>query len=1472
MACSTTRVNVVNTLDDLTEDVFIFPMSCAQQRMWFLYQLAPSNPFYNVCTALRLTGKLDVAVLERSINEVVRRHEALRTTFMTSEEGQPLQVVLPSLPLTLPVIDLGNFPEDEREERAQRLAAKEFQRPFDLAHGPLLRPVVLRLSEEEHAFLPVMHHIIVDGWSIAVFMRELAALYNSFIAGKPALLPAPPIQYADFTLWQHERLQSGSLETQFAYWKRQLNDVSAKLGLPTDRPHPAIQTFRGARCSRVFPKKLREALKALSKQQGITLFVTLLAAFQTLLYRYTGQEDIVVGSPTANRNQVGLEGLVGFVGNILALRTDLSGNPTFRELLARVREVCAGAYTNQDLPFEKLVEELDPERDLSRTPFFQVLFALHSALMVDIELAGLDVNQFYFESGIVRFDLDVFLCEVAEGLRCLFVYNTDLFDAVTIDRMMGHFQNLLEGVAANPDQHLADLPILTKVEQHCLLIEWNDTHIDYPQNMCIHDLFEVQVERTPDAVAVVFKEQHLTYRELDQQANQLASYLQELGVGPEVLVGICMERSPEMLVSLLAVLKAGGAYVPIDPTYPRERLAFVLKDTDAAVLLVSQQMYERVPECRARVVSAEEWRCIAQTQGKLCGDVTPQNLAYVIYTSGSTGEPKGVAVQHCNASALIHWARDAFDRDLFAGTLASTSICFDLSVFELFVPLSCGGTVILAESALCLPALAAANVVTLVNTVPSAVRELVRADGVPASVRVVNLAGEVLQTELVGRIYERESVKEVYDLYGPSEDTTYSTFALREAEGRGTIGRPIANTRVYLLDARMNPVPVGVPGELYLGGAGVVRGYLDRPGLTAERFLPDKFGEETGARMYRTGDLGRYLSDGNIEFLGRMDHQVKVRGFRIELGEIEAALTGHPIVQEAVVVDREDVQGNKRLVACITLDLESESLQDQVRELQSDHIVDWQCLYDDTYELPGTQDLTFNITGWNSSYTGQPIPVKEMREWVDHTVARILALEPNRVLEIGCGTGLLLSRIAPHCEMYWGTDFSQTALKSVEQMREPIKELQHVHLSHRIADDFEGMEAEMFDGVILNSVVQYFPSIDYLLHVLEGAIRVTRPGGFVFLGDVRNLALMQAYHASVQLYQAADTLDAMELKERIRQRIAQEEELLIDPTFFVALKQRFPTICDTWIQLKRGQYHNELTCFRYDVVLHIGEKDAKRIKVPWQEWARQKPTVTDIRRLLVERKPDVWGVRYVPNTRVQAAVKVLELLDEAEGNGAKNSIEALSINDLEGLDPEDLWKLGEDLSYHTYICWSNPSTEGAYDVVFKRELNGKRDGIPLLEPTEVESWSAFGNNPLWGRLTRGAISLLQSHLEQKLPGYMVPGAFVLLDDLPLTPNGKIDRQALLTLDTSRAKSDKEFVAPRTVIEKTLAQIWEKVLGLESVGVYDNFFDLGGHSLLAAQVAFRVREAIQADVPLHMLFEVPEIASLARRIENDVLSE
>ena len=897
------------------------PLSFAQQRLWFVEQLESYSPFYNIPAAVRLKGQLNVEALEQSFNEIVCRHETLRTNFL-SVEGEASSVILEEKSIELSVIDVSFLPVHQQKAEVKKQATKEAQQPFDISNDHLLRVKLLRLGKQEHILLMTMHHIVSDGWSTGALVEELTKIYKAFCNGLPSPLEKLPLQYVDFAAWQRQWLQGEVLETQISYWLKQLGNAPKVLELPTDHRRPAIQTFRGANYSFKLSEELSTALNKLSQQQGTTLFMTLLAGFKILLWRYTAVEDIVVGSPIANRNRAELEGLIGFFVNTLVLRTNLGGNPSFEELLKRVREVALGAYAHQDLPFELLVEQLQPERDLSHSPLFQVMFILQNAPMSALELPDLTLTPLENYGSTSIFDLTLQMTETEEGLEGNLEYNTDLFEEDTIQRMVGHLQGLLEGIVRNPQQRLSELPLLNESEQYQLLQEWNDTTTDYPKDKCIHELFETQVKKTPDAIAVVFENQQLTYQELNAKTNQLAHHLRSLGVKPEVLVGICVERSLDMVIGLLAILKAGGAYIPLDPNYPKERLKFILEDTKAAVLLTKASLLESTVQDKTAIICLDE-DCeeIAQrSQENLPSQLNTDNLAYTIYTSGSTGKPKGVQIPHSALSNFLYSMKQAPGLTQEDTLLAVTTYSFDIAALELFLPIIVGARLVVANQEIVsdgigLSAKLIDSKATFMQATP-ATWQLLLAAGWDGNPRLKILCGgealpRYLANELLGRC------NSLWNMYGPTETTIWSAASQITTDSKVIpISHPIANTQLYILDKYNQLVPVGVAGELCIGGEGIARGYFHRADLSAEKFIPNPFSTQA-TRLYKTGDLARYLPSGDIEYIGRIDNQVKVRGFRIELGEIEAAISQYPTVGETVAVVREDLVNTQQIVAYI---------------------------------------------------------------------------------------------------------------------------------------------------------------------------------------------------------------------------------------------------------------------------------------------------------------------------------------------------------------------------------------------------------------------------------------------------------------------------------------------------------------------------------------------------------------------------
>ena len=1810
------------------EGVNVLPVSFAQQRLWLLDQIAPGDPAYNQPYGVLLKADIDAATLEKAIGEVVRRHESLRTTF-SAVDGQPVQVISPSQTFKLSQRDLRGLAPQEREAEARRLAVEEGRRPFDLKQGPLLRGLLLRVGEQEHILVVTLHHIVFDGLSLIAMVREIGALYVAIRLGQPSPLPELRIQYADFAVWQREWLSGETLETHLAYWRRQLGGELPVLKLPSFKPQPAVQGSAGATYPVRLSPELTKSLRELSWRTDVSLYMTLLAAFNVLLYRYTGQEDIVVGSPIAGHTRAELEGLIGFFVNTLVLRTDLSGEPSFRELLGRVREVCLGAYAHQDVPFERLVEELQPERNKGRTPLFQVLLGLFNPQRQLLQASGLTVEVIDVNIGTSKFDLSLYLYDQPDEVTGFIEYSTDVLDEAAVERLAENFDVLLRAAVADPDLPISELPLLTEAERRQELDEWNRTGREYPKDKCVHHLFEEQAQRTPGSVAAVFESRELTYGELNRRANQLAHHLLAAGVGPGALVGLRVERSLEMLVAMLGILKAGAGYVPLDPAYPQERLDFVIRDSDLRLLLTRQQLAQGLPPHASAIYLDAE---LGEIEERPAEDprlrLDPRQTAYVIYTSGSTGKPKGVVVSHRNVVNFFA----AMDERVGCGPadtmLALTSISFDISVLELLWTLARGARVVLvgetgaaaaarpaprparskgmeyslfyfatggagreddpyrllmegarfadrngftavwtperhfhpfgglypnpsvtgaalaavtervqiragsvvlplhntlrvaeewalvdnlskgrvgvafasgwhtddfalrpenyaeckeimyqeiqtvqrlwrgeavrvrggtgkevelriyprpvqpqlpvwitaagnvetfaragevganllthllgqsveelAEKIACYraarerhghdpqaghvtlmlhtflgedrdevrrrvrepftnylrssvglvtnfargigmslnletvsrqdmdtllayafdryfetsalfgtpkscealverlaeigvdeigclidfgvsaddaldglrhlrtlkeatggprewhdysPAAQAARYgATLMQCTPSQMRLLMHDPEAPAALRPLRallFGGEALPPALAAQVKESLPCR-LLNMYGPTETTVWSAaHEVREVGGSVPIGRPVANTQIYLLDAHGQPVPVGVAGELYIGGEGLADGYWKRPSLTAERFIPDPFSAEPGARLYRTGDLARYLPSGEIEFLGRTDHQVKLRGYRIELGEVESALKSHPRVRAAVVTLHE-LHDEPQLLAYV-IPRRDDPEREQAR---ASYLSEWQHVYDDAYHQSTAPDPDFDTSGWNSSYTGEPIPADEMRPWVEQTVSALRALNPSDVLEVGCGTGLLLTRLAPGCRSYLGLDFSPTVLARLGSHLSARADLSHVRLRQAAAHELSFLEDDSVDLVVLNSVVQYFPDVDYLLDVLSQALHVTRPGGHIFIGDVRSLSLLGAFHTSVQLHKAAAETPLAELRQRVAQAQRHEKELVVDSALFTELGRRWGKAGRVTCRLKEGGYDNEVSRFRYDVTLAVGPKEEAEEPERWVEWDEGGSWREALGEELGERAGASVGVKGIRDGRAAAEVEAARLLHSpGEEVPTAGELAALSAA-AKGEDPEEVARVAR--RHGAEFCWKGFGAEGVYDAIFN-----PRWGVGRAEAESPRSFfRKFTNEPAPSAGDAEFGRELRQHVRERLPEYMIPAEVLVLAEWPLTPNGKLDRKALPAPGRGES-AGRDYVAPQTETARTLAEIWGDVLGVERVGENDNFFELGGHSLLAPKIIARVQDALGIEIPMRVMLASPTVGGMARAID------
>lgn len=1446
------------------------PLSYAQQRLWFIDQLEGSTSTeYNMPSALRLRGELDLPALHRAIDAIVERHESLRTHF-AEIEGQPAQIISPPSPFVLPFDDLSGFDENMQRERALAAMRQEWEQPFNLAHGPVLRMSLIKLSEHDHILLRTFHHIVSDGWSVGVFSRELMQLYDAFHERRDNPLTPLPVQYADFALWQRSWLDENALARDLQYWKEQLRNIPEQLELPKDRPRQVMQTYAADVCDARLPAAQLALLKQLTHENQSTLYMTLLSAFALLLHRYSGQDDIVVGSPIANRQEAQLEQMIGFFVNSLVMRVRLNPEQSFTELLASTRSTALEAYQHQDVPFERLVEQLAPQRSLNKTPIFQVVFAVQNAPMGRQQLKGLEVEPVGGDELRVRFDLELHVFEHGDHLGFYWLYNRGLFDRWRMEQMARHYVGLLNAILVSPGAPLHALEMLSAEERRILLVEANDTASPLPQPTLLAP-FEEQVSRTPSAAAVVTEESTLTFNGLNQRANRLAHHLIGLGIGPEDLVGIALKRSPELIIALLGVLKSGAAYLPLDMEVPEARLAHMISDAAPALIISQSACQSRLPgQVKVLSVDSREFQAALQqcsphnpvNADRLRG-LLPAHPVYVIYTSGSTGVPKGVVISHQGLMNYLQWSTREYGVEQGNGSPAHSSISFDLTVTAIYPALLAGKPVVIASEQHDVENLGAilqsyANF-GLVKLTPAHL-ELLNSSLLPENLKnhahKLVIGGEALKYELLAPWRSRAPETALINEYGPTETVVgccvYQVQAADPSSGDVPIGRPIANTELYVLDRHLRPVPIGAPGELYISGLGVARGYLRKPALTSERFVADPFGKQ-GTRMYRTGDLVRWRIDGNLVFIGRADQQLKIRGFRVEPGEIEATLKHHDQVADALVTAR-DQAGAKQLIGYV-IARQNEAAAAEAQELQISH---WQQLYESTYRESTIPRGDFNLAGWTSSYTGEPIPAEEMRIWVEETVARIRALRPGRVLEIGCGSGLLLSRLAVNCESYIGLDFSHEVLAQLNEYLQQHSELTHVKLHHGLAHELAFLPDDSVDLAILNSVVQYFPSMDYLLQVLAEVQRVTRFGGHIFIGDVRSLPLLEAFHASVRLHQAPETLSLEDLRQQISHARQNEEEFLIDAAMFLELSRRAPKIGWAQAALKQGSYDNELSRFRYDVTLAVSRQKKKIAESQqWLSWDESGQWREDLQRILKQSPQSSVGVRGIRDRRVAGAVEAVRILQNGNASITNAAQLRTASSQIAAEEPDAVTQLARRLGAE--LCWLGFGPDGIYDAVFNPVWEQHQ---PILEAPR-NYYRRYGNTPALNVGSTELANNLQKHLREILPDYMAPAAILVVPSWPLTANGKIDRRALPLPAQDRTDG---YRSPRTPQEDLLCKIFGDVLGLRHVGIHDNFFALGGHSLMATRLVSQVRSALGIELRIRTLFEAPTVAELVQRLD------
>ncbi|WP_442738387.1 amino acid adenylation domain-containing protein [Streptomyces pseudogriseolus] len=1454
-------------------------MSSAQRGLWFLDRLVPDSPAYNSEYLWRISGSLDIAALDRALHEITRRHEILRTRFQEID-GEPRQVIDDTGRVRLHVVDSSELDSTD-EQGLVRWARGEAVKPFDLTRPPLLRAQLVRAAPDRHYLLVVFHHIVIDGWSMRVFWHELSTLYGDFAAGREASLPPLARQYGDYAAWQQAWLRSDEAAQHLGYWRKALAGAPQALELPVDHPRPKALSGHGRRLDFTVPVEVADRLLAIGRERGASLFMVLLTAFDVLLAQYTGTTDVVTGSPNASRGRPELEELMGLFVNSVPIRLRWNGDPTFGLLLETLRESALESYAHHEMPFERIVEELVPARDTARNPVYQVLFdggrEDESVSPDHMRLPGLDVEVISVESSTTRFDLEMRIARSDQGLTGSVLYSPDLFEAATMERMVRQLRRILASVADDPDRPLSEIATVEDAELRRLTTHGTGAP-GVVSGGVVPGLVGAQVVRSPGAVALVEGDVCVDYGDLWGRVNRLARLLLARGVGAERLVLVAVAPSVELVVAALAVLQAGGAYVPVDLEFPDGRIEEVAGDARPVVVVTTSDLVGRfagLDLAGAEVVAVDDAVMVGELEGfgvdgvsdgERGGPILGEHPAYVIYTSGSTGRPKGVVVEHRSLANYVEWCAGVFPstREL---ALLHSSFAFDTWSTTALVPLTVGGRVEVAElndmavsgsgetdtqHEPCAFFAGTPGHVVLLNSLPDRVS--------PTGELVI--AGEALLGSMLEEWRERHPSAVVVNEYGPTEATVGCVaFWLRPGErtprGAVPIGRPIWNTRVFVLDGGLRPVPQGVVGELYVAGAGLARGYLGRAGLTAERFVACPFGD--GERMYRTGDLVRWNADDQLEFVGRVDDQIKLRGYRIELGEIDAVVSQHEEVAQSVTLLREDRAGDPRLVTYVT---RAERTADEGDGTQKQALLGgWREVFDTAYapatDVQGTQaDGREDFTAWKSSYDGAPIPVTEMREWLGAFVERTLTQRPRRVLEIGVGNGLVLTRLVDHCEAYWGTDISRVAIERLgEQIAESGRYVDRVTLREQPAHDFSGLPTDFFDTVIVNSVVQYFPDSAYLSKVLNGALDLLTPGGTLIVGDVRDLRLLSRFHADVLSHGEAGPPDTEELRDAVERAVRQERELLIDPEYFSRFAQDRADISGVDLQVKRGAYVNEISRYRYDVLIHTrGGRVALSLgdapKVPWGAEVRN---LEDLPGLLARYRGSRVRLTGVPNPRFPAPLSAPRGSDET----------AYAVR-VTGFTIDDFDRVGRELGFRTAVTWSDTAAPDCLDVLFVDEETAAGAVLVGTYGTGGGTRAArpLTNTPYRHDETARLTASLREYAASRLPAYSVP-TFVVLEALPLTTNGKVDRRSLPAPDAPAVKGR----SPRDARESTLCDLFAEVLGLAEVGVDDNFFELGGHSLLAIRLVSMVRARLGVELSISDLFDTPTVAALAAAVDS-----
>lgn len=1479
-------------------------VSPAQKRLWFMDQFVQDRSTYNMYSAVRLYGTIDPSVVQASFQYIANRHSQLQCNFV-EKKGQPYMITNFHHSIDTPWHNLIDWDIEDAQVESERLLNKLISEPFNLQSDSLFRPLLISINKQEHILAVCMHHIISDGWSMGILLKEWTVVYNALLNNQKPRLAKLPVQYADFAHWQTEKLNHREWDHHLEYWKQRITESNSVTLLPDKRHSDAI-TQPGAEIRFQLPNTLCEQLDQYRVQSGSTLFALLFSVFNTLLYRYTGEENILTGTPIANRNYTEIEGIIGYFVNLLPLAVHIEPEMTFQQLLNHVMHSSAEAYNHQDFPFDRVIEELQPERSDQAIPLIHHLFVFQNQIMPHLQITGAQMELMELYNRTSKADILLSMAGGKDGITARLEYNSDLYLPVTMERLAEHFIALTKAVMEYPTVPLQQLNMLTEIEKENFSIKAPAIYQPTTPGT-LHQQFEQIVLNFPDQPAIGGSAISWNYTELNQYANQIAHYLIESGAESGQFIGLYMDRSPTMIACLIAILKVGCAYVPIDAAYPQERIQFMLEDANCTMILTDNRTIDQLPVLQSNVLNIDEYQYLIQqlSTHNLNLDIAPSQLAYMIYTSGSTGKPKGVLIEHQNVIRLFTSTASLFQFDQHDVWTLFHSCAFDFSVWEIWGALLYGGRLVVVPSESTRSfedfyQLLIDEKVTILNQTPSAFKQLVHIEQLVHpnkqikslnTLRYIIFGGEALELASLRPWIERygDQSPQLINMYGITEITVHATFRritmndLEEGSG-SLIGVPLPDMSAFILDQYKQPVPIGVVGELYIGGPGVSQGYWQREELNQLRFHSYTYPADTSSttdpifRVYRSGDLARWTAYGELEYIGRIDDQVKVRGYRIELGEIEAAVQQHPLVsQNITVVEHSDLGDPKIVSYLIPYEGYTDQLLQQIH--QEEQIANrWVTVFDGYYMADNEHvDKTFHTVGWNDSYAGEAIPEEQMEEWTTATVNRIQQYQPQRILEIGCGTGLLLFRLAPACESYTGIDFSNQAIQYVEQHLSVLgSDASKVQLYQASAHELNTLELEQVDMVIINSVSQYFSDVDYLNNVLTQAADRLRPGGCIFLGDVCGMMFTEPFQASIAKQSVEGEMSVADFQQLVQHKIHQHNELMLGLSYFENITTAIPLIQHTDLLYKKGKYHHEMNKFRFDAILHT-EQEQVWEPVAKYEWSELGESIEHypyeslfLTHLCEKHAKQSFIIRNIPNARVQAEWDFMNWYQTVHPAALISSY----VTNKDQPQPIDLYEAELHWLNHSHdVEWLVTATSeyGHMDAIFyPKGIQKHYPARVYLSNTSDQQEPAIASIPLRSTLEGYLGKQIRSSLKGRLPAYMIPSEFVILESFPLTVNGKIEYSQLKRLKPQRMISDRtssEMEQSGTVTEEALRRIWLQLLDIEYVGLEEAFFEVGGHSLLVAQLMFYIKTEFDVHIPLLQLMQEPTICSIASIIDQ-----